>query len=77
LRDAVKLLRDITGDLRRVIGSDNWSVDWTQYDAQCKAAEQAEDPTQALRSHASAMRALMQQIHEEHSRRASDSGIEL
>ena len=75
---AAQMLKSIVRDLRGSNG-ENRSLDWSPFDARCRAAEQAENsgqPADALQHYASAIRFLMEKVREQQNKRASDSSID-
>ena len=73
---SIRMLRDIASELRINVGSDDLSIDWSEFDRQCRAAQQSDDAVQTMRGYARAFHELMQRIRDAQDRRASDSSIE-
>lgn len=75
---AAQMLKGIVRDIRGSNG-ENRSWDWSQFDARCRAAEQAEHNEQtaaAIKHYAGAIRSLMERIRQQQNKRASDSSID-
>jgi protein phosphatase len=77
--ETVHSLRQLTRELRQTGPDGLRSLDWSEFDTHCRAAEKSSESGQhaeAMRGYSRAIRLVMHEFRESQNRRASDSSID-